>query len=72
MKVEVTCGSCGKYLGYYFTPQFGVDSSGENQKQVDIDCRACNKFYDKNCDKCGRNDINKDGKCRRCGNIHKL
>jgi hypothetical protein len=71
--VNVTCGSCGKNLGSYIAPggeHFGIsDNSVQEGRQIDPDCRDCNPNYDHNCKKCGASDIDKTGKCRRCGTV---
>jgi len=64
--IKVHCGSCGKDLGDYSRPQFGIGPM-HSETQIDPDCPDCNPNYYKICKNCGKKTIDKLGICRECG-----
>jgi len=63
--IKVICENCGRFLGTYSQPQFGIEDM-DTQTQYDMDCEKCNPFYSLSCKKCGANNIDLKGICRSC------
>ena len=67
--IKVICKNCGRFLGRYSQPQFGIGDM-DTQTQYDPDCEQCNPFYHMLCEKCGTNNINSEGICNFCKSKH--
>lgn len=69
--IKVLCKNCGRDLGTYSQPQFGIGDM-DTQTQYDPDCKKCNPFYNLACKSCGRKSIDWSGVCRSCQSEHSL
>lgn len=69
--IRVICKNCGRYLGTYSQPHFGMDDM-EAQIQHDPDCQYCNPYYYLACKTCGQKNIDYRGVCRSCKSENSL
>jgi len=70
--VRVFCANCGKYLGKFNQPQFGMDENKPFALQHFPDCQYCNPYYYKTCKTCGQKNIDSKGICRACKSDNSL